>query len=250
MKNLISSLKQLILVAGEIALTVRANGLVIETKIDQSPVSNADKQISQLIYDSLSALTPGVAVICEEQPLVNLTSDTFWLIDPIDGTKSYVQGEDSYTVNIGLIKNGVPIIGLIYQPSCRKLHYTDSDNNLKIEQNSVEVTLIDHGLSNSLRAVVSANHPNIETVAFLDKHSINQVVSMPSSIKLCLIAEGQADIYPKFGQTMEWDIAAGHALIKATGGHVVDFAGKEIIYGKKGFENPNFYAYGKKWLNR
>jgi len=250
MKDLIKNLKKLIIKAGEIALTARANGLIIEIKEDESPVSNADKEISRLIYDSLTLLTPHIPVICEEQPLINLTSDTFWLIDPIDGTKSYICGKDSYTVNIGLIKDGVPTIGLIYQPSQKKLYYTDSDNNLKIEKNSIEQVVVDEGADNCLRAVVSANHSNADTKAFLAKHSINQIVSIPSSIKLCLIAEGQADIYPKFGQTMEWDIAAGHALIKATGGHVIDFAGKEISYGKKKFENPNFYAYGPKWLNR
>nr|WP_253307869.1 3'(2'),5'-bisphosphate nucleotidase CysQ [Rickettsia endosymbiont of Ceutorhynchus assimilis] len=255
MSNLINALKDLIIKTGEIALDIKKVGLVVEDKLDGSPVSNADKEISELIYRDLQILTPSVTIICEEQPLPLLNSDTFWLIDPIDGTKSYISGKDTYTINMGLIKKGIPTIGLIYQPSNAKLYYTDANGNLKIEQNSVEIPLLgatnQESKKNGFNAVISFHHQNKATTNFLDKYLINKIESIASSIKLCLIAEGEADLYPKLGgQTMEWDIAAGHALIKASGGNIFDLDGKEISYGKKNFANPDFFACSSYWLQK
>lgn len=244
MVNFIRSLKSLITEAGRIALMTRDLGLIVSYKGDNSPVTNADKEISDFIYNGLMALTPTIPIICEEREIVTLNEEQFWLIDPIDGTKSYVKGEDTYTVNIALIKNGMPVIGLIYQPSMHKLYYTDANNVLRVEQNDVEVNF-DVLPKNHYSAVVSSRWSNSDTKNFLEKHLITKVVSVPSSIKLCLIAEGKADIYPKFGTTMEWDIAAGHALIKANGGNVVDLDGNELVYQKKNFLNPHFYAYSR-----
>jgi len=244
MVNLIRSLKSLITDAGRIALMTRDLGLIVCYKDDNSPVTNADKEISDFIYNGLTKLTPNIPVICEEREPVALNKEHFWLIDPIDGTKSYVKSEDTYTVNIALIKNGMPVIGFIYQPSIQKLHYTDVNNILRVEQNDVAVSF-DALPRNHYSAVVSSRCSNSEIKKFLEKHLITEIVSIPSSIKLCLIAEGKADIYPKFGTTMEWDIAAGHALIKANGGNVVDLDGNELVYQKKNFQNPHFYAYSR-----
>ncbi|UCM85618.1 MAG: 3'(2'),5'-bisphosphate nucleotidase CysQ [Rickettsia endosymbiont of Culicoides impunctatus] len=244
MVNLIRSLKSLITDAGRIALMTRDLGLIVCYKEDNSPVTNADKEISNFIYNGLMELTPNIPVICEEREIVTLNEEQFWLIDPIDGTKSYIKGEDTYTVNIALIKNGMPVIGFIYQPSMQKLHYTDANNALRVEQNDVEVSF-DALPRNHYSAVVSSRWFNLDTKSFLEKHLITEIVSIPSSIKLCLIAEGKADIYPKFGTTMEWDIAAGHALIKANGGNIIDLDGNELIYQKKNFQNPHFYAYSR-----
>ncbi|MFY9590144.1 3'(2'),5'-bisphosphate nucleotidase CysQ family protein [Rickettsia endosymbiont of Halotydeus destructor] len=246
--NLINALKDLVIKAGRIALDIKKVGLIVENKLDHSPVSNADKEISELIYRDLQTLTPGVTIICEEQPLPILSSDTFWLVDPIDGTKSYISGKDTYTINIGLIKNGIPTIGLIYQPENAKLYYTDPNGNLEIEQNLVKIPINRELKKSGFNAVISFCHPNKATTDFLEKYLINKIESIASSIKLCLIAEGEADIYPKFGRTMEWDIAAGHALIKAGGGNIFDPSGKEITYGKKNFTNADFFACGPYWL--
>ncbi|WP_341756257.1 MULTISPECIES: 3'(2'),5'-bisphosphate nucleotidase CysQ [unclassified Candidatus Tisiphia] len=242
--HLIKSLRSLITEAGRIALMTRDLGLIISYKEDNSPVTNADKEISDFIYDGLKELTPNIPVICEERDIVTLNEEQFWLVDPIDGTKSYVKGEDTYTVNIALIKNGIPVIGFIYQPSIQKLHYTDANNILRVEHNNVEVS-VDVLPRNHYNAVVSSRCSNLDTKNFLEKHLITEVVSVLSSIKLCLIAEEKADIYPKFGTTMEWDIAAGHALIKANGGNIVDLDGNELVYQKKNFQNPHFYAYSR-----
>ncbi|ACP53311.1 3(2),5-bisphosphate nucleotidase [Rickettsia africae ESF-5] len=248
--NLINALKDLIINTGKIALDIKKAGMLIDIKSDGSVVTNADKEISKIIYQTLQTLTSQIAIVCEEQPLPIFSSDTFWLIDPIDGTWSYVNGKSTYTVNIGLIENGLPTIGLIYHPETAKLYYTDVNGRLKIEQNSKEI-FVNHELKHEeLNAVIGFYNSNKATKEFLSKYSFGQINAIGSSMKLCLIAEGAADIYPKFGQTMEWDIAAGHALIKAGGGNILDTHGQEITYGKESFANPNFFACSKYWLER
>ncbi|KJW05516.1 3'(2'),5'-bisphosphate nucleotidase CysQ [Rickettsia argasii] len=248
--NLINALKDLIINTGKIALDIKKAGILTDIKSDGSVVTNADKEISKIIYQTLQTLTSQIAIVCEEQPLPIFSSDTFWLIDPIDGTWSYVNGKCTYTVNIGLIENGFPTIGLIYHPETAKLYYTDVNGRLRIEQNSKEI-FVNHELKHEeLNAVIGFYNSNKATKEFLSKYSFGQINAIGSSIKLCLIAEGAADIYPKFGQTMEWDIAAGHALIKAGGGNILDTHGQEITYGKESFANPNFFACSKYWLER
>lgn len=248
MEKLVESLKNLIIEAGEIALLKRELGLRVSYKEDNSPVTNGDIEVSEFIYKNLVRLTPDIAIICEEREIITLTENSFWLIDPIDGTKSYIKGDDTYTINIGLIENGTPTIGLIYQPSMHRLYYTDHNNSLRIEQNGIEEKL-DTLPKNYCNAVLSSHSSNIDTKNFLAKHLITEVVSIPSSIKLCLVAAGECDIYPKFGPTMEWDIAAGHALIRANGGNIVDLDGKELTYKKDDYKNPSFYAYSRHWIN-
>jgi 3'(2'), 5'-bisphosphate nucleotidase len=284
MTQLISSIKEIITSAGQIALDKKASGIIVCYKEDKSPVTNADKEISDFIYERLHALTPDIPVICEERTFSQTPNyarqlleglgeqnrsvrkgdedsrmkstqqfsagvGSFWLIDPIDATKSYIRGDSTYTVNIALIKNGAPYLGFIYLPEAKKLYYTDENGNLQIEADSLPCKAEHHEEAGYI-AVVSSDHPNKATKNFLTNNAITKVKSIPSSIKLCLIAEGSADIYPKFGQTMEWDIAAGHALVKATGGDIMDCAGKSFTYGKKNFKNPDFFACGNKWLRK
>ena len=246
--KLIDTLKDLIINTGKIALDIKKSGILIDTKPDGSVVTNGDKEISKIIYRNLQVLTPKIPIVCEEQPLPILHNDTFWLIDPIDGTRSYVNGKSTYTINIGLIENGIPTIGLIYQPEMAKLYYTDKSGQLKIEQHSKEVPIAQKPKEEGLNAVIGFYHSNKATKEFLNQYSFDKIDAIGSSIKLCLIADGSADICPKFGQTMEWDIAAGHALIKANGGNILDLEGKEITYGKKNFANSNFLACSKYWL--
>ena len=248
--NLIAALKDLIINTGKIALDIKKAGILTDIKSDGSFVTNADKEISKIIYQTLQTLTPQIVIVCEEQPLPILSSDTFWLIDPIDGTRSYVNGKSTYTVNIGLIENNIPTIGLVYQPAADKLYYTNAKKQLKIEQNSLEIPINYESKREEFNAVIGFYNSNKATKKFLSKYSFGKIHAVGSSIKLCLIAEGAADIYPKFGQTMEWDIAAGHALIRAGGGNILDCDGKEITYGKENFANPNFFACSKYWLEK
>lgn len=273
MQSLIEDLKSLIVEAGKIAERRRKTGVIISYKEDKSPVTNVDKEVSDFIYSNLKLLRPDVPVVCEERDLVFLADNNFWLVDPIDGTACYMHGYNSYTINIALIEKAVPIIGLIYHPSLDRLYYTDVNNLLKIEQDGLEVNynVIHNNYGNALvssrsldaqtKEIVEAlpkDHSSyevgldsldFETRNFLEQHLITKATVVSSSLKLCLIAEGQFDIYPKFGKTMGWDIAAGHALVKAGGGNVMDFEGKELTYRKNHYLNPNFYAYSKNWLS-
>lgn len=250
MNDLITSLKELIIDAGKIAIERRSQELIIEYKEDNSPVTNADKEVSTFIYNRLQVLTPDILVICEERPLIIPTTDTFWLVDPIDGTKNYIKGKDSYTVNIGLIKNGEPTIGLVYQPAIDKLYYTSSLDNIEIEQYGKTLQINKAQYKNNFIAVVSPEKLDRETESFLKDNLVTEVRYVAGSIKLCLVADGTADIAPKLNHpTMEWDIAAGHSLIKATGGNIVGLDGKQITYGKPNFINNKYFACNYRWLN-
>ena len=247
MINLINSVKKLIMQAGEIALAKKRLGLKIDKKIDQSVVTDADIEISDLIFTTLSKLYPLLPIICEERPLYQLNTDNFWLIDPIDGTRSYSKNKESYTINICLIENGSPKLGFIYQPELAKLYYTDHQGNLAVEQQGSIITSLNPVRSNMIAAVSSKNL-NSMTKNFLEVNHIHEITSMASSIKFCLVADGTVDVYPRFDEIMEWDVGAGHALIKAIGGEVVDLDNKPLTYNKPFFKHPKFIAYGKKWL--
>ncbi|MDC0864591.1 3'(2'),5'-bisphosphate nucleotidase CysQ [Rickettsiaceae bacterium] len=242
---LIKKIKELIINAGDIAIKTRQNNLKVEWKQDNTPVTNADKEISLFIFNALSILTPDIPVICEERERISIDKNKkFWLIDPIDGTKSFIDGRDSFTINIALIDNQIASFGFIYQPTARMLYFTDENKKFVIEKNQDILEPNVHN-ENEFVAVVSSHHFNQKTKDYLKNNGISKIISMPSSLKLCMIAEGVADIYPKFGTTMEWDIAAGHALINANGGKLSIHSGEEILYGKDHFENSNFIAISR-----
>ncbi len=246
-QSFISNLKEIITEAGEISIDLRNEGLIIEQKKDNSPVTNADLKISNFIYSKLTALDKKIPIICEEQPLKDISNEEMiWLVDPIDGTKSYIKNMDSFTVNIALIRNQIPVIGLIYQPTSRKLYFTNHEKKLCIEKNGKTLE-IEQRTDKNYIAVVSSRNFNWKTEQYIQDHSFSEVISIPSSIKLCMIAEGSVDVYPKFGPTMEWDIAAGHALIQAAGGTLIDTTtGKTLLYTKRHFKNPDFIASNKR----
>jgi 3'(2'), 5'-bisphosphate nucleotidase len=253
--NLINSLKTLIIDAGKIAVDRKRGALIVEHKDDCSPVTNADKEIDALICDALRSLTPDIGIISEEgddntrsqAPAHN--DDRFWLIDPIDGTKSYIKGEDTYTINIGLIENNKPTIGFIYQPDKEKLYYTDSDGKLKIEEGGQEIIPPIHSQSDPYIAVIGTHSINKDAESVLNELAITQIHAVPSSLKLCYIAEGVADIYPNLSPKMQWDVAAGHALILASGGKIFNIAGKELTYDQTSLTAPCFFAYSKRLVD-
>ncbi len=248
-ERFISKLKNIIIEAGKISISLRNEGLIVKRKKDSSPVTNADIEISNFIYSELTKLDQAIPIICEEQPLKDVSDEEMiWLVDPIDGTRSYINDMDSFTVNIALIRNQIPIIGLIYQPTSRKLYFTNHKQELCLEKNGNIVEILKREDKNFI-AVVSSRNFNYKTEKYIQDKGFSEVISMPSSIKLCMIAEGSADVYPKFGSTMEWDIAAGHALIRAAGGTVIDNnTGKTLLYNtKNNFKNPDFIALNQKY---
>lgn len=249
MKNIINAVRDLIFTAGNIATQRKNCKLLVELKKDKSPVTNVDKEIGELICNKLRALTPNVTIICEENPIIDLKDNTFWLIDPIDGTHHYINGLNFYTINIGLIKNGEPTLGFVFQPEKHKLYYTGSNGSLLIEENSNLINPAFARNKSHFVAAVSNNKIDIETKNFLEFHMINDIKYIQGGIKLCLVAEGVIDIAPRFDhKTMEWDTAAAHSLIIASGGNILDTAGKQLTYGKKNFINGKYCAYSYNWL--
>lgn len=246
-KQLVDELKIVIKEAGKMALDYREAGLQVERKEDDSPVTNADKEISSFIHDHLLKLTPNIPVICEErEPVLVDKEKTFWLIDPIDGTRSYISNKDSFTVNMAIVENARALYGFIYQPTIDRLYFTDENKQFCIEVGgkSAENNMHDQ---EGFVAIVSSRSFNEKTATYLKTNNFSEIIAVPSSVKLCMIAEGAGDVYPKFGPTMEWDIAAGHALIRAAGGEISTLDGNALKYAKEDFENPQFIAVSRKW---
>ncbi len=246
----IDAIKELIIEAGMIAQKHQNKDIEIELKPDNSPVTNVDKLVSQIVVDGLKKITPDIMIISEEGDIPESGAKQFWLVDPIDGTNSYIRGEDTYTVNIGLIENGIATRGFIYRPSSKLLHYTDLNGKLKIEQDGKDITTeVTRHNKHIITAAVSSKALNTVTKTFLEQNNIVEVVQVPSSIKLSMVADDSVDIYPRFGETMEWDIAAGHALIRASGGDILDLeTNKTIKYNKPGFLNKGFIACSRDYL--
>lgn len=254
--QLISNLKDIIKEAGRISLDYRRKGLTIEQKVDNSPVSNADKEISKFIYKNLSKLFPEFPIICEERQCDNIANDiengaknkkSFWLIDPIDGTRSYINDEDDFTVNIAIVENNQAEYGLIYQPTTKRLYFTNERQEFCIEEDDKLVAPKPHDKNGFVAVMSKRASKNKKTIEYIEGYNFVEQIVISSSIKLCMLAEGIADVYPKFGPTMEWDIAAGHALIRAAGGDIITPDNKQLLYGKIGFLNGAFVAAASKF---
>lgn len=244
----ISQIKELIREAGDIANTYQEQGFSTYYKEDGSPVTDADINISKLIVEGLSQITPGVMIISEEDKFIpKYASNIFWLIDPIDGTNSYIDGEFTYTVNIGLVIDNISQYGFVYQPSSQVLYYTNHNKQFIME---VVGEIVEESQAPSVMKAVLSTRANDVALGVLAENDINEYEIISGAIKFGLIASGAADIWPRTGTTMEWDTAAGQALIKASGGEVVDFEGKELVYGKPNFTNGSFIAYSPRLFNK
>jgi 3'(2'), 5'-bisphosphate nucleotidase len=243
----IEKIKEIAIQAGKIIMSSYKTELNITIKFDESPVTHADLAANEYINEKLSKLTPNIPIIAEENidNHQKIISDEFWLVDPLDGTKGFIARNGQFTVNIGLIKNGKPTIGVIYLPVTDTIYFTDGKLAFKQqEKNSTECINVTKKHEN-LTLVSSYVELNSRTSKFITQVNPTKLITMSSSIKFCLLAEGMADIYPSFGRTMEWDTAAGHAILLAAGGKVEDLNGSCLSYNKLNFENGGFIAYGK-----
>lgn len=246
-ENLINIAKQ----AGKI-LMKHYNKEVIEVKYkqDSSPVSIADLESNSFICQQLANLYPQIAIISEENINPNLNFNRFWLIDPLDGTKSFLKKDGEFTVNIALIENNVPILGVVYAPLSDQLYYTDINriSYKKLGNKKAQQIQARTPQNEGYIVVVSSSSINNDKLnQFLHNKKIDKIIPISSSLKICMIAEGLADIYPRFGQTMEWDTAAAHAILTAAGGSVKDLDGKPLRYGNSNqqYYNPEFISMGK-----
>jgi 3'(2'), 5'-bisphosphate nucleotidase len=232
--------------AGEAILTVVRRGFDVESKRDSSPVTEADRAAELIILAALARAAPGMPVIAEEEVAagrIPAHGDTFFLVDPLDGTKEFVRGGDDYTVNIGLIERGVPRLGVVFAPATGVLHGGVVGDAAWVERHGERRTIATRQRGDQLTAVASKSHLNQATIDYLEEAAgACGYVSVGSSLKFCIVAEGKADIYPRASPTSEWDTAAGHAILLAAGGLVDGPDGSPLGYGKRAFLNRAFVA--------
>jgi len=242
--------------AGRAAYHIFKGDLKLARKKDDSPVTAADHAAEAIILRCLGAARARIPIIAEEEVAagrVPAIGHTFFLVDPLDGTREFIAGRDEFTVNIALVRDGAPVLGVVYAPATGELFAADVAAAHAFTA-AVARDSLDGGARTQihvrpapavgLTVVASRSHPSPKTRAYLSSYSVAEVVSIGSSLKFCLLASGHADLYPRLGTTMEWDTAAGHAVLAAAGGAVVTAQGKALLYGKSGFLNPWFVASG------
>jgi 3'(2'), 5'-bisphosphate nucleotidase len=232
--------------AGHAILDIVRRGFDVEHKQDSSPVTEADRAAELIILAALAKAAPGVPVIAEEEVAagrIPAHGDTYFLVDPLDGTKEFVRGGDDYTVNIGLIVGGKPHLGAVYAPATEQLHAGLVGEGAWLEDLSNRIPISTRKPGKEIVAVASKSHFNQPTADYLAKAAGEcAYVAIGSSLKFCIVAEGRADIYPRLSPTSEWDTAAGHAVLLAAGGRVDGTDGKPLAYGKRAFLNRGFVA--------
>ena len=250
-KEIVENLIDTFLNAGKISLELREKGLTKKIKSDNTPVSNGDIEVNKLITNKIKELTPSIPIVSEESS-DNKSQDNlkdFWLIDPIDGTYDYINNLDEFTINAGLIINNQPVAGLICAPAKKRMFYSYGKELAFELINEEEVKLESNNFNkNEIKFVSYSNKIKPEIEKIHKKLNVKKFVRMKSSLKFCVIAAGEYHGYVAEPRACEWDIAAGHAILKHAGGNVTDFDGKEILYGKKDFKNPSLILKNKNLL--
>ena len=242
-KNTVEKLIETFLKAGRVCLDLRKKGLIQKIKSDNTPVSNGDLEVNKIISEKISEVTPTIPIVSEEtsENRSNKELKDFWLIDPIDGTYDYINNLEEFTINAGLIINRKPVAGLIFAPAKNRLFYSFGDNFAfeLMNGNPTKLNLKKNFDNNEIKFVSYSNKlkPQIEKIH--KKLNVKKFFRMKSSLKFCLIAAGEYDGYVAEPRAYEWDIAAGHAIMKHAGSIVTDFEGNEILYGKKDFKNTS-----------
>lgn len=251
--RLVPVIRRLALEAGDRIMEVY-NGpdFAVKSKSDASPVTEADEAADAIISAGLREAFPEVVLITEEQAASHaLSASTFFIVDPLDGTKEFVQRRGDFTVNIAYVEAGVPLRGVVYAPAQGRLFYTLADGTAVEETGALgkavpgDVTPITVSTPDNagLMVVASKSHRDQATDDYIGKYAVKDMKSAGSSLKFCLVATGEADLYPRLGRTMEWDTAAGDAVLRGAGGRVVRFDDHTpLAYGKPGWDNPFFIA--------
>ena len=251
LKEIVEDLIDTFLNAGKISLKLRDKGLTKKIKSDNTPVSNGDIEVNELITKKIKELTPSIPIVSEESSDNKLQDNLkdFWLIDPIDGTYDYINNLDEFTINAGLIINNQPVAGLICAPAKKRMFYSYGKELAFELINKEEVKLESNYFDkNEIKFVSYSNKIKPEIEKIHRKLNVKKYVRMKSSLKFCVIAAGEYHGYVAEPRACEWDIAAGHAILKHAGGNVTDFDGKEILYGKKDFKNPSLILKNKNLL--
>ena len=248
----INFLKKIALKAGEAILEIYHHNdfsKVVDFKDDNSPLTMADKAAHEVIEDALVNAHPDIPLISEEGVEVPYEKrknfEYFWLVDPLDGTKEFIKRNGEFTINIALIHKNSPVLGIIYVPVKETMYWGNlSEGAFKSESGSTSKISV-RGASSNLTVVRSASHPSPEEDKLLSQYDISKTISRGSSLKFCMIAEGKADVYYRHGPTMEWDTAAGQAIVEAAGGRMFDSSLKaNFVYNKQSLLNGSFLCLG------
>lgn len=247
--GLLPAVEQIAREAGVLILQVYASDFAVLGKADTSPVTEADERAERCIVAALRQLTPDVPIVAEEAAArgeVPEAGARFWLVDPLDGTREFVSRNGEFTVNIALIENGEPVLGVVFEPVANRLYAGVVGAGAWLqeagERRAMRCRL---PAPEGVVLACSRSHGDEAAMAlWLGSRPVLQRLAVGSSLKFGLLAAGRADLYPRLGRTMEWDTAAGHAVLRAAGGQVFDLQGSPLRYGKPGFENPHFVAQG------
>ncbi len=248
--NLMTQVAHIARRAGQKIMQIYATDFEVEIKGDSSPVTAADKAAEDIILPALANDLPlDLPIISEEAAsegnIPDVDGMAFWLVDPLDGTKEFVSRNGEFTVNIGLIENGTPIMGVVYAPTLDLMYVGGAPGAyLDTAGSGFKAITVRPMPATGLIALVSRSHRTPEIDDFLAPYDIGQEFAAGSSLKFCRVAEGKADLYPRLGRTMEWDTAAAHGVLKFAGGNIKTLDGEDLSYGKPGLDNPHFVAFG------
>tara|TARA_Y100000768_G_scaffold272309_1_gene208342 strand:- start:829 stop:1617 length:789 start_codon:yes stop_codon:yes gene_type:complete len=256
-KKVVEDLIDTFLTAGKVSIDLRKKGLIKKIKSDNTPVTNGDLEVNKIIIDKIKESTPSIPIISEEtsENKTNKKLKNFWLIDPIDGTYDYINNLDEFTINAGLILDNRPVAGLIFAPAKNRMFYSYGEGEAYelINEKKVKINGTRDFDFNEIKFVSYSNKLKPEIQKIFDKLKVKKYTRMKSSLKFCVIATGEYDGYVAEARACEWDIAAGHAILKHSGGSITDFNNKEILYGKKDFKNPSLILKNSeliKWMNK
>jgi len=245
----LQTLVRIVRAAGEVVMRHYEAGGDARMKSDRSPVTDADEEAERLILAELASSFPGVPVVAEEEAAAGRISQVgsrFFLVDPVDGTKEFVKRGGEFTVNIGEIVDGQPVSGVVLAPAIGRLFVgAIGEGAFELSGGAIRDIACRAPAADGLVAVSSRSHPDAQTDELLKTLPIKGHTNAGSSLKFCLVAAGEADIYPRAGTTMEWDTAAGHAVLRAAGGKVTNWDGTPFVYGKPDFRNGPFIARGR-----
>ncbi len=235
--------------AGAIILAVRARGFETLQKDDRTPVTEADHQAEALIVAGLRAATPNIQVIAEEESAAGMQhalAEEYWLVDPLDGTREFAAGRDEFTVNIGLVRNGLPVLGVVGVPAYGEMFGGIVGRSAwKWNGAGEHAITVRKPPPEGLTVLASRHYAADERLkAYLAGHKVASITNFGSALKICRVAEGVADLYPRLGRTMEWDTAGPQAVLEAAGGRLLDLNGNRLTYGKPLWENPHFVCLG------
>ena len=245
LKNIAESLISTFLEAGEVAKKISIRGVKITIKADNSPVTDGDLAVDDMLQSKIKDLNPTIPIVSEETVNLNVenTVGTFWLIDPIDGTKDYIKKKEEYTLNAALIVNFKPAVGIIYAPAKKRLFFSYG-KGLAFEINNGKRLVLNCNKMNKSE-IIGLEHSGItptEVLNIYKKYKVSKTIKMSSSLKFCILAAGEADIYAANARAHEWDIAAGHAILEHAGGSIKTHNEEEFFYGKKKYKNLSILA--------